>query len=355
MRNKAKKPGLLKEMYELSKEEHSSNIGQHMSQIYLKCFSKVDHTPYSQNDFVNIRKVVDFFLKYLVFEYKYLHLYKNVAMKNIIYSVYAKISQHHFRLKHHLSTSSELDPQNNPWPVKVYDQLTKFNILVNSNSSNTNYKESNTKLRPSFSTHSEHSIKYFAIDYFLKLLKIIVIEGQEGNDIHGESQKAAVSERATASSFNSHHYCHLESSTKTSSHCSKHSLHHEVTPRDIASYGTVGDVLTNSVETDNESAVNTTRFQSVKGKLKRFKKRKTRRSFIEKQLNRSANTKQAHVKQEPNLSRFELNRYVFNKTVKGKQLKSFQSLKTKSKIEVSHNIKLLRRHFIWYNKHIWNH
>ncbi|KAL1456221.1 hypothetical protein WDU94_000967 [Cyamophila willieti] len=161
MMNKKRKTVHLQAKQDLSKDTHSSRIGQHLCQIYLKCFTKQDQTPYSQNDFINIRKVVDFFLKYFAFEYKYLHMYTNIGMNNIVYSVYAKISQHHFRLKNNLSTSSELDPSTDPWPMIVYDQLTQFYATANNTNSNVNYKESTIKLRASLSTQSEPFTKYF--------------------------------------------------------------------------------------------------------------------------------------------------------------------------------------------------
>lgn len=304
---------IFKEFYDLTVEDHSINIGQHLCRIYLMCFNKLDQTPYSQSDFINFRKVVDFFRNYLEFKYKYIYAHKNVAMENVVYTVYSKISQHHFRLKHHLRTSSEIDPQNDPWPMTVYDQLTKFNIMVNNskNISNIDYKASITKLRQSSSIHSEHSLKYFAIDYFLKLLKTIVIEARDDKTVHIEPNKI-ISGRATASSYNSHHYCVLQNSENLFSpslifpenqSTVEIAIAHENSLRPKNSYS----------ETNIESEEKTPRKITNKFKLKRYKKRRIRRnSFIE-HLNKKRDKDNM---QELDLNKFELNRKVFNKTIR---------------------------------------
>lgn len=191
-------------------------------------------------------------------------------------------------------------------------------MLVNSN--NTNYKVANPRLRPSCSTHSEHSIKYFAIDYFLKLLKIIVAEGRDGTIT--QNQSMAISQRTTASSFNSHHYCQIQSCSKTSSHDCKILPCLDVSPGDNQTCTTFRGVPnnTNDVQTESETVSIRTHAQSIKAKLKRFKKRKTRRSFIEKHLNRTLNPTTVRVKQETDLANFELNRFVLNKSIKEEML-----------------------------------
>lgn len=88
-------------------EDHLKNFGQHLCRLYLKCFRKEDQMCYSQNDFVNIRKVVNFFLNYLALEHNYTRANASLPMANLLYSVFERISQHHFRLKHHLRTLSE--------------------------------------------------------------------------------------------------------------------------------------------------------------------------------------------------------------------------------------------------------
>ncbi|KAL1456223.1 hypothetical protein WDU94_000968 [Cyamophila willieti] len=136
---------------------------------------------------------------------------------------------------------------------------------------------------------------------------------------------------ATASTFNSHQYCQMASSSKTSSHCFSESPRAGVEPNYAASYVTLKGVPTNSVGTDNESLCIANRVQSIKAKLKRFKKRKTRRCLIEKQLHRSLNTKLNKLKQDTDLSKFELNRFVLNKAVKGKHLKPYLNLSSRNK------------------------
>lgn len=200
------------------------------------------------------------------------------------------------------------DPENDPWPVTVYDQLTKFNMMVNSKS-HKNYSASTTKLKQSSSTHSEHSIKYFAIDYFLKLLKIIFIETKDGEVL--AKQPEDISGRATtASSFNSHHYCALQSRDKL------YLNSREPAPSESARGETsnAGGEYDNaySTETDEESAVNTSREQWKRVKHKRYKKRKNLRFFVEKQTSKEASYNKIV------LSKFDINKAIISKTFKGK-------------------------------------